>query len=145
MITILVFALVYGAMIATSFWEAYVEGKHAWDEGKLGWKIRYKGKVILTAYHFWLFIVMYPLLLSLPLAIYGFDKKLLGVIASAYFSGLVVEDFFWFVVNPVFNFRNWNSKNVKWYPWLNFGFFEIPAYYLISLGVSFLSWYFIWG
>src|SRR3989344_2118110 len=127
MITILVFALVYGAMIATSFWEAYVEGKHAWDEGKLGWKIRTKNHVWLTAYHFWLFMVMWPLLITLPLVIFGFDSMVFGILLSAYFSGLIIEDFTWFIVNPVFNFKHFNSKYVKWYPWFKIGEFEIPS------------------
>ena len=141
----LIFIWVYAAMIATSFWEAYVEGNKPWDKGKLGWKIKYKGKVILTAYHFWLFFVMYPLLLSLTFVIYGFNWNLLGILVSAYFSGLVIEDFFWFIVNPVFKFKNWNSKHVTWYPWVKILDFEIPLYYLFSIAIAFLSWYFIWG
>jgi len=141
---LLIFTWVYAAMIATSFWEAYVEGDKPWDKGKLGWKIKYKGKVILTAYHFWLFIVMYPLLLSLPFIIYGFNKILFGILLSAYFSGLIVEDFFWFIVNPKFKFKNWDSKHVKWYPWTKIGPIEIPIYYLLSIGIALLSWHFIW-
>jgi hypothetical protein len=136
-----IYLIIYAAMIATSFWEAYVEGKNPWDHGKLGWKIRYKHHTILTAYHFWLFWVMYPLLIMLPLVVAGFSWKLFGVLISAYTSGLIVEDFFWFVVNPVFKMRHYNSKHVKWYPWLKFGNFEVPAYYLVGLTLSFLSWF----
>lgn len=139
-----IFIWIYFAMIATSFWEAYVEGRRPWDKGKLGWKLRFKGKTILTAYHFWLFIVMYPMLLSLPFVIYGFDRKLFGVIVSAYFSGLVIEDIFWFVVNPVFKLENWDSKHVKWFHWIRMGRFEVPVNYIISLGLAFLSWCFLW-
>lgn len=141
---LLIFIWIYAAMIANSFWEAYVEGKHPYDEDKLGWKIKYKGHVILTAYHFYLFFVMHPLLLSLPLIIYGFNWKLFGILVSAFFSGVIIEDFFWFVVNPAFKLRNWNSKHVKWYPWIKIGSFEIPFYYLVGISVTILSWYFIW-
>lgn len=141
---ITIFAIIWGAMIATSFWEAYVEGKNPWDKGKLGWKIRYKHHTILTAYHFWLFWVMYPLLVSLPLFVVGFSWGLLGVIISAYTSGLMIEDFFWFVVNPVFNFSHFNSKYVYWYPWIKIGKIEFPAYYLIAITLSILSWFFLW-
>ena len=131
-------------MIANGFWEAYVEGKHAWAEGKFGWKIRIKKYVWLTAYHFWLFMVMWPLLITLPLVIFGFDLRIFGILLSAYFSGLIVEDFTWFVVNPVFNFNRFNSKYVKWYPWLKIGKFEIPVYYTGGMLLSVSSWYFLW-
>jgi hypothetical protein len=144
MLELKIFGLVWGAMIATSFWEAYVEGKHAWDEGKLGWKIRWREHVILTAYHFWLFWVMYPLLLLLPLAIFGWDSRIFGIIASAFFSGLMVEDFFWFVVNPVFTFKHFSKKYVKWYPWIKIGRFEIPFGYVFSILVSVGFWYYLW-
>src|SRR3989338_3979668 len=144
MLELKVFALVWGAMIATSFWEAYVEGKRAWDAGKLGWKIRYKKHVILTAYHFWLFCVMYPLLLMIPLALQGFSWRLFGILASAYTSGLVLEDFFWFVVNPAFKFRYFSSKHVKWYPWLRIGSMEVPFGYPIAVLLAFVFWYGLW-
>lgn len=140
----LIFIWVYAAMIANSFWEAYSEGKNVWDKGKLGWKLKYKGKVVLSAYHFWLFLVMHPLLLSLPLIIYGFDTKVFGMLLSAYFSGLVVQDFFWFVVNPTFEIKNWNSKHVTWYPWIKAGRIEIPLYYIIGISLALLSWIAFW-
>jgi hypothetical protein len=139
-----IFLIVWAAMVANSFWEAYVEGKHAWAEGKLGWKIRTKKHVWLTAYHFWLFFVMWPLLLALPLVITGFSMKLFGILLSAYFSGLMLEDFMWFVVNPIFCFRHFCSKYVKWYPWIKIGKAEIPVYYIIALFISIASWYFLW-
>ncbi len=140
--TFLIFLWVYAAFIATSFWEAYVEGRHAWDEGKLGWKLKFRGKVLFTAYHFWLFIVMYPLLLSLPLIIYGFNLRLFGILLSAYFTGCQIEDFFWFVVNPVFKLKDWNPKKVTWYPWIKS--IHIPLYYVIGIIAALLSWYFLW-
>jgi hypothetical protein len=144
MIAIWIFIIIWGAMIATSFWEAYVEGKHAWADHKLGWKLRYKKYIILTGYHFWLFFVMYPLLLSLPLVVSGFSWRLFGIIGSAYFSGLIIEDFFWFLVNPAFKFDHYSSKYVKWYPWLKIGEFEMPLGYLIGSFLSLLFWILLW-
>jgi hypothetical protein len=141
----LIFLCVYGAMISASFWEAYVEGRNAWDAGKLGWKIKIGKYVVLTAYHFFLFFMMFPLLLILPLVVYGFDLRLVGILISAYASGMILEDFFWFVVNPTFKIKNWNSKHVTWYPWLKIGKFELPVGYITGLIVFFVSWYFLWG
>ena len=138
--TLLIFLIIYMAMIATSFWEAYVEGDKPWDKGKLGWKIRYKKHVILTAYHFWLFFVMFPLLLSIPFAIIGFSWELFKVIFSAYVSGLMIEDFFWFIVNPKFKFKNWNSKHVYWYPWIKIWNIEFPLYYVLNISLAVIPW-----
>ena len=143
--TLLVFVWIYAAMIATSIWEAAVEGKNSWDKGKLGFKIKIGNYTVLTAYHFFLFGVMFPLLLSLPLVILGWDTRLFGILLSAYASGMIIEDFFWFVVNPSFNLKNWNSKNVDWYLWLKLGKLQIPVFYLVSIIIAVASWYFLWS
>jgi hypothetical protein len=142
--TLLIFVWIWAAMVATSFWEAYVEGKHPWAEGKLGWKIKSGKYIVLTAYHFFLFWITFPLLLTLNFVIYGFNLQLLGIIISAYSTGLILEDFFWFIVNPTFHVKNWNSEHVKWYPWLKIGKLEIPASYLFSVFIALVSWYFLW-
>jgi len=90
---LLIFAWIYAAMIALSFVEAYVEGRNPWDKRKVGWKLKF-GKFVFSGYHFFLFVIMLPLFFTLPLVIYGWDTKLFGILASAYFSGLVIEDFF---------------------------------------------------
>jgi len=69
--TLLIFIWIYGAMIAMSFWEAYVEGRNPWNKRKLGWEIKLGKYFVLPSYHFFVFLVMWPLLLSLPLVIYG--------------------------------------------------------------------------
>ncbi|MDD5191863.1 MAG: hypothetical protein PHX96_01860 [Candidatus Nanoarchaeia archaeon] len=114
---LLIFILIYAAMIAMSFWESYVEGRNAWDKGKLGWKIRI-GKYVISAYHVYISWVMFPLLLSLPLVIYGWDTKLFGILVSAYFSGMVIEDFMWYVVNPVVKFKEFFTSFSDYYPWI---------------------------
>src|SRR3989344_845186 len=96
----LVFTLVWGAMIATGFWESYVEGRNPWDKGKLGWKIRI-GSFVLTGYHFYLFWVMFPLLLAIPFVFTGWNPKLFGVLVSAYATGVILEDLTWYLVYPV--------------------------------------------
>lgn len=140
---VLIFIWIYMAMIAMSFWESYVEGRNPWDKRKLGWKIK-MGRYCLPAYHFYVFFIMWPLLLSLPLIIYGWDLKLFGILISAYFSGMIIQDFMWFVVNPAVKLSEFNSKWVKYYPWIKIGKFEIPTFYVVGLIISALSWYFIW-
>lgn len=139
---ILIFLTVWVAMIAHSFWEASVEGKNAWDKNKYGWKIRFAKNLSLTRYHFWLFVIYLPLLIvALPLVIGGWNIRLFGILSSAYFSGMVIEDFFWFVVNTEVRFSEaWNPKFASYYPWLVIGRFRIPVLYIIGIALAVLFW-----
>ncbi len=142
--TILIFIWIYAAMVAMSFWEAYVEGRHPWNRRKLGWRIYFTKRYCLPAYHFYVFVVMWPLLLTLPLVIFGWDLKLFGILFSAYFSGIVIEDFMWFVVNPAVKLSDFNPKFANFYPWLKIGKFQIPVFYIVFIFISIFIWYFIW-
>ncbi len=141
----LIIGWIYLAMIAAGFWEAYVEGRNAWGKGKLGWKIDFGGGNTLTAYHFYLFFVMFPLLLTLPLIIYGWDSRLFGILLSAYATGAIVEDFTWYLVNPVVRFKEWFTDFSDYYPWIKIGGKKIiPVGYVIGIAIALLSWYFLW-
>jgi hypothetical protein len=141
----LIFAWIWAAMIATAFWEAYVEGRNAGNRGKIGWTIRFGEHVSLTAYHFYLFFVMWPLLLTLPLVINGWDTRLFGILVSAYFTGIVIEDFTWFLVNPVVSFSEWNPEFVNYYPWVKIGKFDLPVMYITYPIIALLAWWFLWS
>ena len=138
-----IFIVVYLAMIANSFWEAYAEGRNTWELGKVGWKVKV-GKFWFTGYHFFLFWVMWPLLLSLPLIIYGWNVKLFGILISAYFSGLVIQDVFWYIVNPVVKLSEFGSRFSNHYPWIGLKKLKIPVHYLAFILIALASWYFIW-
>jgi hypothetical protein len=132
-------------MVAMAFWEAYVEGRNEFDKKKLGWKIKFGKYTFITAYHFYVFVVMWPLLLSLPLIIYGWDFQLFGILISAYFSGQVIEDFMWYVVNPVVKFKERVTRFSDYYPWIKIGGIKIvPWCYIQNTVIALLSWYFIW-
>lgn len=141
--TLNIFLIIWLAMIAHSFWEASVEGRNAWDKNKYGWKWQITKNLSLTRYHFWLFFIYLPLLIVvLPLVIAGYSTKLLGILLSAYFSGMVIEDFFWFVVNTEVKFKEaWNPKFASYYPWLVIGKFKIPVLYLVGIGLAILFWF----
>ncbi|NTV24188.1 MAG: hypothetical protein HGA85_07530 [Nanoarchaeota archaeon] len=141
---LLIFIWVYAAMISASFWEAYSEGRNCWDKGKIGWKLKL-GKYTFTGYHFFLFFMMFPILLSLPLVIYGWDTRLFGILLSAYLTGLVVEDFFWFIVNPAIRFKeDFSPKFASYYPWIKIWRINIPSGYPLLVFFAFLSWAFLW-
>ncbi len=141
----LIFVWIALAMVAMSFWEAYAEGRHSWNKNKLGWKIKLRGNFVLSAYHFYLFGVMLPLLLTLPFVIYGWDTRLFGVIVSAYFLGTIIEDFGWYVVNPVVELKEFWTSFSDYYPWLRIkGQKIIPVGYILAIAIAILSWYFLW-
>ncbi len=141
----LIFAWIWAAMIATAFWEAYVEGRSAGNHGKFGWEIRFTRDISLTAYHFYLFFVMWPLLVTLPLVVNGWDTRLFGILVSAYFTGLIIEDFTWFIVNPMVKFSEWNPKFVDYYPWVRIGKRDLPVLYITHLAVAVIAWWLFWA
>lgn len=131
-------------MIATSFWESYSEGRNAWAKGKVGWKFKI-GDYLFHGYHFYVFWIMFPVLLTLPLIIYGWDTKLFGILVSAYFSGMVIEDFGWYVVNPKVKIREFWTKFSDYYPWIKIKNKKIiPLGYILGILITILSWIFIW-
>jgi len=142
--TLLIFLVIWGACIASGCWESYVEGRNAWDAGKLGWKFRI-GSYTLTAYHFYLFWITYPLLLTLPFVFTGWNTRLLGVILSAYATGIVLEDFTWYIVNPAVQFKEWFTPFSDYYPWIRVRSRKIvPVLYVAGIAIALLSWFFLW-
>jgi len=81
---------------------------------------------------------------ALPLIIYGFDKEVLGILISAFILGFTLEDFVYFIVNPYFGLKKFNSKIARWYPWIKIGKIEFPLSYVFGIGIAVLSWYFLW-
>ncbi len=124
-----------------SFWEAYSEGRHGGAEKQVGWVWRIFG-LRLTGYHFMLFVVTLPMFTLLPLIAYGYSGKMMATLACAYCVGVLVEDFLWFVINPVFPFRDFRPEKVWWYPWFRVGRFALPVHYPIFIGITALIWYF---
>ncbi len=141
---LLIFGLIWLALIASGFWEAYVEGRNAWDKGKLGPRFQ-MGGFVLTGYHFALFWVMYPALLAIPFVITGWHVQLFGVMLSAYTIGMVLEDFTWYLVNPAVQFSEWFTEFSDYYPWIRIGGKKIiPIGYPVGFLVSFFSYWFLW-
>lgn len=142
--TILIFIWIFAAMIATSFWESYAEGRNSWAKEKNGWKFKLFGYEH-TGYHFFLFAVMFPVLLTLPFVIFGWNTRYFGIVFSAYFLGLSVEDFFWYVVNPKVRFKELYSGFSDYYPWIKIGGKKIiPAGYVYDTIIAILIWFFLW-
>ncbi|MFH1802849.1 MAG: hypothetical protein ABH864_05385 [archaeon] len=142
--TLSIFLIVWAAFIAMSFWESSAEGRKAWDKGKIGWKIHLNGYVFITRYHFWVWI-MWLLTLSVPFAITGWDLRLFGILLSALFSGFVIEDFFWYILNPKVKLKEFYSPFSNYYPWIKIGKQKIiPIGYIAGILAAVVSWLLLW-
>ena len=140
---LLIFVWIILGFISMSFWEAYMEWKPPWAGNQVGWEKRITKNFSLTAYHFWIYI-MFIFFLTLPFIINGWDLELLGIIISATAIGLIIEDFFWFIINPYYSLKKFNSKDVYWYPWIKLGRFEMPKSYLWGIIIALGSLGFLW-
>ena len=139
MSTLTIFIWIILGFVAMSFWEAYAEGKYPWASRSVGWKIKITKRFTCTGYHTFL-LIMITFFLTLPLIINGWNTKLFGIILSAASLGLVVEDFLWYVVNPVYSFKKFNPKDANHYPWIG----PVPVLYVIGIAISLFSWFFLW-
>ena len=144
MVVLTVFGFIWGAMIAAGIWESCAEGRYIWGQKTLGWRIPL-GKYHFTEYHFFLFIVMLPLLFLLPLALSGWNIRLIGIMISAVSSGYVLEDITWYISNPKVKMKEFFSSFSDHYPWFKIGKRKIiPIGYVLGIVIALLSWYLIW-
>lgn len=121
------------AFISISFMAVAMEG----SQGGLFFRNTIYG---LSA-DFWIFVIMIPLFLSIPIIVHGFESKFFGVLVIGYFVGIILEDFFWFAINPSFGIAKFNSKYATWLRWFDFGFFELPDSYIYNLFLAIISWF----
>ena len=136
--------VVWAAAICMAFWESSVEGRKAFDKGKIGWKIKFSKNIIITKYHFFIFLTAI-FLGSLPLLIYGWDTRLFGILLSAFFTGGIIEDFMWYAVNPKVKLKEFWGSFSDYFPWIRIRNQKIiPVGYVISLLIALASWYFLW-
>jgi len=126
-----------------SFWESYIEGKYPWAQKQVGWKIKILNYKTITSYHFFAYIIMVPLFLGLPFIVFGFDLHTFWVFVASYFFGIVLEDFLWFVVNPYYGLKKFNSETVYWHKWIKVRRFEVPDFYVYFLTVGIFIWLFL--
>lgn len=130
----LIFLIEILAFISMSFMAVAMEGSTG---GLFG-----KNMIYGLSADFWIFSVMVPLFLLIPLIVHGFDdSKLFGTLLIGYLIGIVLEDFCWFIINPNFGILRFNSKYATWINWINLGLFEIPCFYIINPFLAFLAWF----
>lgn len=108
--------------------EAEIEGKY----GGGGKNARFfkLGPLKVRRYHFYFQYLAISVFLLLPILAAGFSWHLFGILASGAFIGGIFQDFLWFVVNPHYGIKKFNSKDAYWLRWIKFGKIELPYFYL---------------
>lgn len=138
----LIFFTIQAAMACWAVWESYLEGKSGWTWNPAWWRIKLPGGYFYTAYHIWAFWIFGPLVIIIsPQVVAGFSSRLTLVLLFSYLVGTILEDFLWFVVNPVYSFKKWNPKDTAWYPWMNAGFLQLPWSYVLKGLISLIIFY----
>lgn len=141
---IIILLYILGIFVSIGFWEAYIEGKGGWAKNQVGWRINFKVGFLrrpLDAYHFWSWLIMIPMCLMLPFVMFGWDWHLFWIVVIGFLLGTVIEDFLWFVVNPVFPLRDFKPKKVWWHYWVGFGKFKLPEIYILYPILAALIWW----
>ena len=109
--------------IVVSNLEIQIEGKNGWAKNLPTWKndsnfyTRLSGKT-LTGYHIWLLtLVVFVYHNIFFLLDWSLSREILIVgFISVFF---VVADFLWFMFNPNFGLKRFNSKHIPWHKkWL---------------------------
>jgi len=129
----LIFTVEILAFLLVSFMAVAVEGQSG---GLFG-----RNKVYGLSGDVYLFLFVIPLLLLIPVIVRGFDSLLIGTLATGAFVGGILQDFFWFVINPNFGIYKFNSKYATWLAWSDFKFFEIPTFYVIYAILAAIMWF----
>lgn len=129
----LIFAVEILAFLFLSFMAASVEGPSG---GLFG-----RSTVYGISADMWLFIFSIPAFLLLPIIVGRFDSKLVGTLVCGAFVGGILQDFFWFVINPNFGLVKFNSAYATWLSWLKIGAFEVPYFYVAYAILAVTSWF----
>jgi hypothetical protein len=134
----IVFVTEIVAFCFLAFAEAEVEGKYG-GGGKNAKFFKF-GPITVRRYHFYFLYVSIPLFLFLSVIAAGFSWKLVGILASGALIGGIFEDFLWFVVNPNYGIKKFNSKDAYWLRWWKFGKFELPYFYITNPITALVIW-----
>jgi len=103
---------------------------------------QFGGRVIYGLPTFsWIFSLMVVLFFLIPAIITRFNSKLIGAFTLGYLIGSVLENFFWFMINPSFGLAKFSSSYVSWLSWVRIGYLEVPEFYLISGILSIILWF----
>lgn len=119
--------------------EINIEGKDGWASSLPTWRVKnwftrlFWGEQPYTGYHFWLLMLVlafihYPFVVGLP---WKLSTEL--AFLAAFLLATVLEDFFWFWLNPHFGLKKLNKVHAHWHiDWIG----KVPRLYVSLLGIS---------
>lgn len=131
LIGLFVYLIVLAAVFA--FWEVQIEGKNGWAGAlptwrkEKGWIVRLLGGRPLTGYH----ICMVTFLILMFHFVFFFTSWSWGkelFIIGFFLAFLLVEDFFWFLLNPAFRLKGFSKKNPNLW-WHKSWWGPVPDFY----------------
>jgi hypothetical protein len=143
--------MIYGLMgfmvvmaVILALWEIQIEGKDGWAAKSPGWRIE-KGWVVkvtggrpLTGYH--VFMTLFIIgLLHLTFFFVPWSWQMEILLIGFYLGMLLLEDFFWFVLNPYYGINNFRKGKIWWHKsWWG----PVPSFYWILLASATVMIYF---
>jgi hypothetical protein len=143
MVVLKMFAFAALISFISAKFEINIEGKNPWAKDLPTWRVKdrvtsvFLGDQPMTGYHLWFVILILTFIHEAYF--FGFNwtpERELQTLAGFCF-GVLLEDFFWFVLNPFYGLRKLNRVDA---PWHNSWFGPIPGMYwkLSIVIVSFL-------
>jgi hypothetical protein len=126
-----IFLVIFSLFVAKA--EINIEGKNGWAKNLPTWRKKniltkmFLGDYPLTGYHLWMFssfllLFHFPFILNLNWNI-SLELKILAL----FLFFMLLEDFFWFLLNPHFGLKKFSKKYVVWHgEWIGF----VPESYL---------------
>jgi hypothetical protein len=129
--------------IVLACWEIQIEGKDGWAANSPGWKIkngwliRLTGGLPVTGYHVYMAVFIFAII-HLPVFITRWSLRLESLLIGFGIGMLLVEDFFWFVLNPYYGIKSFRKGQIWWHKhWWG----PVPAlYWVMFVLAALLIW-----
>lgn len=121
--------------------EIQIEGPNGWAASLPTWRIEnhwlldiFWGGRPMTGYHAWVFSFMF-LIFHLPFFVMGkWSVKLEARIIACLEFFWVLEDFFWFILNPAYGISNFSPEHIPWHKhWLFFMPMDYSVFFIVSI------------
>ena len=138
----LVFMVFLAVILA--LWEIQIEGKDGWAANSPGWRIE-KGWIMkltggrpFTGYHLFMTIFLIAIV-HLPVFFLGWSWQLEFALIGFYIGMVLLEDFFWFALNPYYGVKSFRKGKIWWHKrWWG----PLPDFYWMLIVIAGLLIYF---
>ena len=130
--------------VILAFWEIQIEGKDGWAAKtaswriEKGWVLKFTGGRPLTGYHIFMTLFMLAII-HLPLFFTAWSWQIELLLIGFYIGMVLIEDFFWFALNPHYGIRNFRKGKIWWHKtWWG----PVPSLYWFMLALVIVLIYF---